>query len=318
MSATCEFDCPVIPAAEPLFSRLPHDRTRPPGRVYQRDDVGPLITSQAFDWPGVLLEAGRNDVARVEELTLAHHYICLNTDPRPFTMHIREGSGTTPVTLAPGSVWLLPAGESATFDFDALFTYVRLTIDPRHLRGPRTQISDDEKPLELRRVYGISSPQLRHVVRALLYEADLGNPGGLAFVEALTAAVGYQLAQLAGVERPRSAPSRGGLGSVARRRALEMIDAKIGGHLSITTLASEVGLSTAHFSRAFKETVGRAPHQYLLLLRLQRARRMLEAPDASLSDVAFSCGFSDQAHFTRMFKREFGLTPGAVLRARRR
>ena len=51
-------------------------------------------------------------------------------------------------------------------------------------------------------------------------------------------------------------------------------------------LASEVELSPAHFARAFRETFGLPPHRYLLHLRLERARRMLDAENAVLSDVA--------------------------------
>ncbi|HZI41359.1 MAG TPA: helix-turn-helix domain-containing protein, partial [Gemmatimonadaceae bacterium] len=73
-----------------------------------------------------------------------------------------------------------------------------------------------------------------------------------------------------------------------------------------------------HFARAFKESIGRAPHQHLMALRLERARRLLDAPEAALSDVAQRTGFADQAHFTRFFKRQYGMTPGMLLRARRR
>ena len=57
-----------------------------------------------------------------------------------------------------------------------------------------------------------------------------------------------------------------------------------------------------------------APHRFLLTLRLDHARRLLDAPNAILSDVALRTGFADQAHFTRLFKREFGVTPGALFR----
>jgi AraC family transcriptional regulator len=63
--------------------------------------------------------------------------------------------------------------------------------------------------------------------------------------------------------------------------------------------------------------VGRAPHQHLMTLRLERARRLLETPDAALSDVAARAGFADQSHFTRLFKRQFGVTPGAFVRSHR-
>jgi AraC family transcriptional regulator len=96
------------------------------------------------------------------------------------------------------------------------------------------------------------------------------------------------------------------------------MDARLDTSLSVEVLAAEVGLSPAHFARAFKETMGVAPHRYLLHLRLERARRLLDAGDATLSGVAQRAGFADQAHFTRLFKREYGVTPGVVLRSRRR
>jgi AraC family transcriptional regulator len=63
--------------------------------------------------------------------------------------------------------------------------------------------------------------------------------------------------------------------------------------------------------------MGLAPHQYLLHLRLERSRRLLDSENATLADVAQRAGFADQAHFTRFFKREYGVTPGTVLRSRR-
>src|SRR5439155_966457 len=107
-------------------------------------------------------------------------------------------------------------------------------------------------------------------------EAGSGHPGALAVVEAVTTALGHLLVRHAGVERTRPLRVRGGLSGAARRRVLEMIDARLDARLTVEMLAREVGLSPAHFARAFKETMGRAPHQYLLWLRLERARRLLE------------------------------------------
>jgi AraC family transcriptional regulator len=97
---------------------------------------------------------------------------------------------------------------------------------------------------------------------------------------------------------------------------LEQIEAALDARLTVETLAHGVGLSPAHFARAFKESLGRPPHQYLLALRLERARRLLETTNASLSEIAQRAGFADQAHFTRLFKRAFGVTPGTLARAR--
>jgi len=145
-------------------------------------------------------------------------------------------------------------------------------------------------------------------------EADSHNAGGLALVEAVTAGLGYLLQRHAGIGAPRPVRVRGGLAAAAKRRVLELIDAALDARLTIETLAGEAGLSPAHFARAFKESLGTAPHQYLLARRLERARRLLETTGASLSDIAQRTGFADQAHFTRLFKRAFGTTPGALVR----
>jgi AraC family transcriptional regulator len=176
----------------------------------------------------------------------------------------------------------------------------------------------DSQPVQLQRSYGIVEPQIAHIAGALIAESDAGNPGGIAFVEALATGLSHELALHAGVRKPIAPRLRGGLSTVAKRRALELMDAKLDSNLSVELLASEAGLSPAHFARAFRETFGLPPHRYLLHLRLERARRMLDVENAVLADVAQRAGFADQAHFTRFFKREYGVTPGIVMRSRRR
>src|SRR5256885_3351700 len=114
--------------------------------------------------------------------------------------------------------------------------------------------------------------KIGHVLGALIAESDAGNPGGLAFVEALATGLSRQVALHAGVRQPRAALQRGGLSTVSKRRALELMELRTdgrlseelrtNGRLSVESLANEVGLSPAHFSRAFKETMGVPPHRY--------------------------------------------------------
>lgn len=277
-----------------------------------------VVTSQALDWPGVLVEAGRNDVVEADGQLTTHHYLSLNAGEVPYTFDVKEPRGFRSITVPPRTIWVCPANEVVAVRVHGAFPYVRMSIDSRHLDRLLGRSPDNEKPVGLRRAYAIASPAVAHLLGALVAEADAGNPAGLAFVEAVTAAVGRQLVRHAGTDRPQPPPARGGLSPAARRRALELIDAKLDARLTVETLAREVGLSVAHFARAFKETMGRAPHQFLLSLRLERARRLLEMPGAELSAIAQGAGFADQSHLTRLFKREYGITPGALLRARRR
>jgi AraC family transcriptional regulator len=295
---------------------------RSPRRIVAMSSAERLATSQAFDWPGVLLEAGRNEIMEVDDLTLAHHYIGMNTDTGPVTLEVKGPHGFHPVTLAPGDGWLAPAGHTFSLRVrgGSAHSYVRVSIDP--IRFDRLLASDDGAgPVRLRPTYGIGGPQLHHLIAALKAEADAGTPSGLAYVDALTTGLGLQMARQAGrvpFPSPSPAPARGGLPPAVRRRVLERMEAQPDARLTVDMMARDAGLSPAHFARAFKESTGRAPHQHLLDLRLERARRLLDEPDAALSDVALRSGFADQAHFTRFFKRRFGITPGALVRSRRR
>jgi AraC family transcriptional regulator len=285
--------------------------------MMRRNSASARITSQAVDWPGVLVEAGQNDIEEAEGQLAGKHYLSLNLDDKPYTFEIMERHGFRSVVIPPQSIWFCPANEVVSARLTGPFPYVRMSIDSRHLDRLLGQSPDDKTPVTLRRTYAIASQPIVHLLKALVAEADDGNPAGLAFVEAATAALGRQLVRHAGTARVQSPPARGRLSPAAKRRALELIDAQLDARLSVETLAREVGLSAAHFARAFKETLGRAPHQFLLSLRLERARRMLEMPGAQLSQVALAAGFADQSHLTRLFKRQYGITPGAVQRAHR-
>ena len=70
-----------------------------------------------------------------------------------------------------------------------------------------------------------------------------------------------------------------------------------------------MGLSPHHFSLVFKNTFGTTPHHYLLLQRVEKAKRLLASGEQSIGEAALEVGFANQSHFTRMFRRIIGETP---------
>lgn len=79
--------------------------------------------------------------------------------------------------------------------------------------------------------------------------------------------------------------------------------------LSLLVLAQQVGFSPYHFARLFHQTTGESPHQFVLRQRTERAKYLLREADVPLAHVALACGFANQGHLTRVFKRHMGLTP---------
>jgi len=108
---------------------------------------------------------------------------------------------------------------------------------------------------------------------------------------------------------PFKMAARGGLPPRALRRVREYVIAHIEENISIQALASMVGLSRFHFTRAFKQSEGVTPHRYLLQCRVKRAQELLAATELPLSEIALAAGFSDQSHCSRRFRELVGITP---------
>jgi transcriptional regulator GlxA family with amidase domain len=103
--------------------------------------------------------------------------------------------------------------------------------------------------------------------------------------------------------------NRGGLPPRALRRVREFIEANLAENISIRAMAAIVGLSMFHFARAFKQSEGLTPHEYLVQCRVRRAQELLVSTNWSLSEIAMASGFSDQSHCTRRFREHVGVTP---------
>ncbi len=97
-------------------------------------------------------------------------------------------------------------------------------------------------------------------------------------------------------------------------RAIDMIESDLACAPTLNQLASEIGLHPAHLSRAFRKACGETLGEFVRRRRVEEAERAL-ASDLSLAEIAALAGFSDQAHFTRVFRRHFGVPPGARRRA---
>jgi AraC family transcriptional regulator len=106
-----------------------------------------------------------------------------------------------------------------------------------------------------------------------------------------------------------------GLARWQSRAAIGYINANLASKLTVAEIAKVVCLCKSHFSRAFKISHGVSPWAYIIMARVERANRMIRATHEPLSQIASACGFADQAHFCRAFRRWVGVSPGIWRRA---
>ena len=133
-----------------------------------------------------------------------------------------------------------------------------------------------------------------------------------AYAETLGLLLLWELRHAAGdLKSSQLSPVRGGLTGPQLRRIKEFVGTKISSDITISELAVVAGLSKFHFIRAFKESVGLSPYQYVLSERVHRARGMLSKCDLSIADVALAVGFHDAAQLNRVFRKLVGVTPTA-------
>lgn len=136
-----------------------------------------------------------------------------------------------------------------------------------------------------------------------------GNEGGTLVCQSIALSLLSEALDAVVKQRQNSKRDRG-LNARALNIVLDYIEVSLDEDLSLNTLAALAGLTTFHFARAFKKATGQSPRQYVLERRMARARTCLETTDLSLAEIAYSSGFSSQAHMTDVFRRRLGITPG--------
>jgi AraC-like DNA-binding protein len=90
------------------------------------------------------------------------------------------------------------------------------------------------------------------------------------------------------------------------------IDTNYGDNIELDNIADEAYFSKFHFIRQFKKIYGKTPHQYLTVVRIEKAMQLLRT-DIPVSEVCYSVGFESLSSFSGLFKRIVGLTPSAYL-----
>jgi transcriptional regulator GlxA family with amidase domain len=184
-------------------------------------------------------------------------------------------------------------------DYETVVPMIGEDVDVRPLTEPRLMFFDE---------------RVLMLVRLLAMECSDSTQTDLLYADSLSVALLLRLCRLG---KSEEASPRKALAPQRLRLAQDYMRSDLSTNVRLEDVASLLGLSPAHFSRAFKQCTGLSPHQWRLSERLEQARRLLVESPHTIAQVAVSTGFSDQAHFTRVFRRIYGVTPAVWKREAR-
>jgi AraC-like DNA-binding protein len=220
-----------------------------------------------------------------------------------------------------------PAAKATLNIFDLKADPAARLIDPfdsLHFHIPRKSLDDLAEEAGAPRVDALRAPNgwdtvdplIERMQELVIAALDRGSEGNTLFDSHLTMALHAHIAQTYGGMRALPLHGPGGLAPWQEARAKALIATDLADQTPLTQVARECGLSPAYFARAFKISVGATPHGWLQACRVARAKDLLLTSRLSLAEVASACGFADQSHFTRIFRRLAHGTPGTWRRLR--
>jgi AraC family transcriptional regulator len=213
--------------------------------------------------------------------------------------------------LRNGEVGVLDLRNETVIDVHSPFDFVYLYFSQSALDRLADE-HDAPRVVECNIQPGVSTPDpvFTQLVACLQTDVERRDRASELLREHVILALQTHFAQHYGGMRIRSRRTRGALAPWQLRRAKEIMTMHLGGHVSIAEVSNECNLSEWHFARAFKCSTGVSPHRWQVNKRIEKAADLLRHSALPLTQIALICGFSDQSHFTRVFAKTKGATPG--------
>jgi len=175
---------------------------------------------------------------------------------------------------------------------------------------PYSEAADVSSPIDIE--FGSLANSLVLLLEAARSELEHDREAAKTSLAAASSILLLEIERRSGANSSRT----GGLAGWQIARVRSFIDRNLHRTIHASDLSEVARRSTAHFSRSFKQAFGEPPHAYIVRRRLEEACHLMLTSSVSLSEIALSVGFSDQAHLSKLFRHAFGESPANWRRER--
>ena len=272
-----------------------------------------LASSVPLGWRGFVVEWHRLEPQELPEHYVVGHGMSVSTCRQPIRFGWGGSARWSEAMLNPAECHILTHGEHNRPRWLDTFDGISIVLDRRLVADlVRDGLAEDRVEFQTQR----SRPDHTIARYAETFRSEMlaGGPSGPLYAETLAVGLALHLLGRYAVRSPAIPRVRGKLTSLQLRSVLDYVQDHLAQSPSLLELASLAHISAFHFARAFRASVGLSPHQYVLRQRLQKAVCLMKSGKVPLTLVALECGFHDQPHFTRAFRRVLGTTPGVYMK----
>jgi AraC family transcriptional regulator len=268
------------------------------------------VHSPEVGWDGVSVRGYRYAPSDVEVPPLRDYIIVAYRRGRTSMRRRIDGEWISEM-IGPGDVSLLTRAAESHWVWPADIEVVHVYVTQDELATTCRQMYErDATDVELHDVVKADDPAIHRTAMLIAHEAAQGAAGSRLMVDSLSCQLSVHILRRHAHILFRDNPGADGLSFSQERAVRNYVHERLQENISLDDLAGTVGLSRYHFARRFRQSTGTTPHEFVLQQRVERAKTLLHRTNTPLLDVACICGFADQSHMTREFRKRVGVTPG--------
>ncbi|PWR24018.1 helix-turn-helix domain-containing protein [Zavarzinia compransoris] len=218
-------------------------------------------------------------------------------------------------TLTPGAASLLTRAQRAYWNWSEPIDVTHVYLSGGLVAQVAGEVMDClVTEVTLADVLRTEDEVMTRAIEAIAAEAREKALGGTLYVESVARGlIIHLLRRYASVDTRRLEAGQG-LSPGQQRRIAEFIDGHLGEAIDLEAMAAALDLTPCIFARRFRHSFGQPPYAYVIARRIGRAAQLLAQSRRPIKTIAADCGFTDQAHLTRLFARVHGTTPAAFRR----
>ena len=209
---------------------------------------------------------------------------------------------------SPGTTFILPQGTIDELRWKGPTHRIAVAIHPSLLVNALEETAH-ERNIELTEHWNLTDRNITAVLLAMTTDLNAGSPAGPLYGECLANALAVYLLNRYTARCYKPVAYQGGMPGYRLKRVLDHIGDNLAENISLSQLATVAGMSSHYFAELFRKSTGYAPHRYVLLRRIERAKLGLCDTGRSVIEVGLDVGFQNPSHFARMFRKFVGASP---------